>query len=394
MKILPEQKRTWAEIDLDAIKYNFNSIKAHVGDKKICCTVKANGYGHGAVQVAKVYEKIGADSFAVSNIEEALQLRREGITRPILILGYTSPECVRLLEEHNLEQCVFSKEYAEQISEKATQCGVNIKIHIKVDTGMGRIGFVYKTSTDSRDILSACKLPNLKTEGIFTHFAVADEAEKGRDFTLLQYERFKEAISVLEAEGVRFSVKHCANSAVISDYAQMHLDMVRAGIILYGAQPSGVLSNPLELKPALKLKTIVDCIKEIEPGDSVSYGRTFIAQKRMTVATLPIGYADGLWRANSNKNVKVEINGEPSNYLGRICMDQCLVDVTGKNAKVGDVVTVYGEEKYNSVDRVAKENDTINYEILCAVGERVPRVYLEDKKIVFIMDNILPRENR
>lgn len=389
MEILPSQKRTWAEINLDAIRANFREIKKRVGNVRVCCTIKANGYGHGSVTLAKVYEKEGADFFAVSNIEEAIQLRNAGIKLPILILGYTDCDCVEQLIKYDISQCVFSQEYAEKLSKQAVSRGVEIKVHFKIDTGMGRIGF---SSCDKESILNASRLRGFIREGIFTHFASADEGDGGRQYTKGQFEKFCTVIEYLKGNGVEFFVRHCANSAGISDYESFHLDMVRAGIVLYGVQPSCDVVDKLDLKPALSFKTVVSHIKVLQKGESVSYGRTFTAEKDMVVATLPIGYADGLWRINSKRGMMVEIEGKPAPIIGRICMDQCIIDVTDvKESRVGSVVSVYGDKDYNSVDTVAKNNDTINYEVLCAVGARVPRIYTENGKIVSCENSICMR---
>lgn len=379
----PQQKRTWAEIDLDGANHNFNIIREQVGSTRICCVIKANGYGHGAVQLAKLYESIGADFFAVSNIEEALQLRRANIILPILILGYTDPQCANLLAESNISQCVFSLDYAKALSVNAI---ASLKIHIKIDTGMGRIGF---QSEELHQVIEACNLPHLKVEGIFTHFSSADEGDNGKDYTFSQFNKFIESIRYLEGEGINIPIHHCANSAAIFDYPEMHLDMVRAGIVLYGLQPSDKLHNPADLYPILTLKTIIDHIKLVHRGDCISYGRDFIADKEMCVATIPIGYADGMWRSNTRRGMVVEVEGKYAPILGRICMDQCMIDVTNiPEAHINSEVVVYGKGEC-SIDHIADINSTINYEITCAIGERVPRVYTKSGKVITVMDNII-----
>lgn len=391
MELEPFQKRTWAEIDLDAAKKNFNIIKLHT-HSKICCVVKANAYGHGAVPLAKLYEKEGADYFAVSNIEEALQLRRNNITKPILILGYTDPRCASLLAANEISQCVFSEEYGRSLSAQAVTQSVNVRIHIKLDTGMGRIGFLCRNEQNLavEEIERVCGLRNLIPEGIFTHFASADEGSGGETFTKHQFKCFNQTISLLEEKGIKFQLRHCANSAAIFDYPEMHLDMVRAGVVLYGLQPSEELRHPEALSQVMTLHTIVDHIKEVNPGDCISYGRTYTADKKQRIATIPVGYADGLWRANSVHHFKVEVEHEMAPVVGRICMDQCMIDVTDiPEAHIGSEVMVYGTRKENSVDAVATANQTINYEIVCALGERVPRVYVSNGEVVDIADSIL-----
>lgn len=375
MKLKNIQKRLWAEIDLDAAIYNFSSVR-----QSLCCVIKANAYGHGAAYLAKTYESIGAKYLAVSNIEEGIQLRNSGVKTPILILGYTPTDCAYDLEKYDLEQTVYNAEYALKLNKQALSAGVKIKIHIKIDTGMGRIGFQYHKGINELPLaLLSCKYPNLIPHGIFTHFAVSDEGTN--DFTNNQYQFFIEACNYLESNGVSFAVKHCSNSAAIIDYPDYHLDMVRAGISLYGINPTP--NKSVRLKPVLSLWSVVSNVKKINKGDSVSYGRAFIADKDMVVATIPIGYADGFWRSNQGHHVF--INGEYCRIIGRVCMDQIMVEC--KNAKMGDLVEIYGE--HIPVEEVAKYNHTIPYEILCAIGERVPRVYKKNGKIIEIVDKLV-----
>lgn len=390
MMLQPFQKRTWAEIDLDAVEHNYKTIRSRLNDNtKICCVVKANGYGHGAVQLSKLYEKFGADYLAVSNIEEAIQLRNADVSLPILILGYTDPRCASDLAKYHISQCVFSFEYGEVLARNALAQGVEITIHIKIDSGMGRIGFLC-VEEELDTAAEVCDMDGLKVEGIFTHFASADEGDGGKDYTLGQFNKFMTAISYLKAKGITFPIRHCANSAGIFDYPEMHLDMVRAGIVLYGLQPSGVLYNPGNLQPVLTLKTIIDHIKMISSGDCISYGREFKADHEMKVATIPIGYADGLWRSNFRNHLVVAVEGKLAPIIGRVCMDQCMIDISEiPDAQIDSVVTVYGASGENSVDNIADANRTINYEIVCTIGERVPRVYKKDGATVAVVDNIV-----
>ena len=390
MKLQPIQKRTWANIDLDAVEHNYYEVRNRLkGDTKLCCVVKANGYGHGAIQISKIYEHLGADYLAVSNIEEAIQLRHAGINLPVLILGYTDPRCAGELAWNNITQCVFSYDYGKALSDNAIQEKITVKIHVKIDTGMGRIGFQCE-KTELEKAVKTCLLPGLVVEGIFTHFASADEGNGGEEYTLNQFKRFSKAISYLEGRGINFPIRHCANSAGIFDFPETHLDMVRAGIVLYGLQPSDVLRNPGNLEPVLTLRTIIDHIKPIHPGDYISYGREFKASHEMIVATIPVGYADGLWRSNFQNHMVVEVEGKYAPIVGRICMDQCMIDVTGiPEVAVNNKVTVYGTDGITSIDHIAKVNGTINYEIICALGERVPRVYKKNGKAVAVVDNII-----
>lgn len=390
MKLQPFQKRTWANIDLDAVEHNYRIIRSQLEtDTKLCCVVKANGYGHGAVQLSRLYEKLGADYLAVSNIEEAIQLRNGEVGLPILILGYTDPRCASDLANYGISQCVFSYDYGKALSENAAEQNVTVKIHIKLDTGMGRIGFrCIEEELDRAE--EVCRMPGIETEGIFTHFASADEGDNGRDYTYGQFQKFTDAVTYLEGKGISFLIRHCANSAGIFDYPEMHLDMVRAGIVLYGLQPSGDLHNPGELHPVMELKTIIDHIKVVHSGDCISYGREFKADHDLRIATIPIGYADGLWRSNFRNHMVVEVEGQLAPIVGRVCMDQCMIDVTDiPKANVNSKVTVYGGSGETSVDHIAAVNQTINYEIVCAVGERVPRVYKKNGQTVAVVDNIV-----
>lgn len=393
MNIEPFQKRTWAEIQLTSIRHNFEVIRKQIGNNvKLCCVIKANAYGHGAVQLAKVYEKLGADFFAVSNIEEAIQLRNNNITLPVLILGYTDPKCASLLSANDISQCVFSEEYGKKLAEQALINDCRLKIHIKLDTGMGRIGFSCRKENQLaiKEIHEVCLLQGLVPEGIFTHFASADEGNFGENFTKHQFKCFIKTIDELGSLGLYFKIRHCANSAAIFEYPEMHLDMVRAGVVLYGLQPSSELRNRGDFRQAMTLHSIVTHIKTVEKEDSISYGREYVAGEKRRVATIPIGYADGLWRTNGKGNLMIEIDGQVTPIIGRICMDQCMIDITDlDDVQIGTQVTVYGLSLENSIDSIAKRNNTINYEIVCALGERVPRVYMDNRKIVAIEDRIM-----
>ena len=385
------RRRTWAEIDLDAAKKNFDTVRSAVGTEvKLCCVIKANAYGHGAVRMASFYQKMKADYLAVSNIEEALQLRKKKIIVPILILGYTPEECAGILAVNQITQTVYSYSYGKRLAKCADHMGVQVKIHIKLDTGMGRIGFLCRR--ESKDELEQaseiCRMTSLIPEGIFTHFAVADESMDGEDFTLEQLDQFQYGVSYLEERGIHFSIRHCVNSAAIFDYPQAHLDMVRAGVVLYGLKPSEKLRHAPDLQPIMTLKSVISHVKEVFPGETISYGRTFLAKRKMTVATVPIGYADGLWRANGTTECYMLVNGKYAPIIGRICMDQLMLDVSEIDCKVGDVVTVFGADRVCSVDSIACRNGTINYEIICAIGERVPRAFLTNGKIKKWQDSI------
>lgn len=366
-------RRTWATVDLSAARDNIKKIRNIVGsDCAIMSVVKADGYGHGAVEISKAIDE-NTDFFAVSNIDEAIQIRNGGINKPILILGYTPPRSMDLIAEHDVTQTVFSYEYGKMLAEAAESLNKKIKVHIKIDTGMNRLGFSVQNEEEKKasivKIKELSKERLLEFEGIFTHFAVADEPED--PFTKTQFGRFTDCVDTLEKDGIKFRYRHAANSAATLNFPEMKLDMVRPGLILYGITTNR--PDTVGLKPVMELKTTVSFVHEFKKGDSVSYGRTYVAEKDMKIATLPIGYADGLFRALS-KNLKVLINGKEAPIIGRICMDQCMVDVTGLDVKTEDEVTVFGAEK--SVYELSDAIDTIPYEIICDIGKRVPRVYI------------------
>ena len=385
-------RRTWAEVDIDAIKHNFKEIRSTVGDDtEIMCVIKADGYGHGAVFLGQYYEKLGADRFAVSNIEEALQLRENGITKPILILGFTPAEMAGELAENNISQAVLSLDYARELSENAVKSGKTVSIHIKLDTGMSRIGFMYqdkdRDAGSLEQIRNVCALENLSPDGIFTHFAVSDEADEGREATLHQFDCFSDAVEKLRESGITFKTVHCSNSGAIIDYSQARFDCVRAGIILYGLSPSSKLYGKLDLRQAMQIKSVIAQIKTVEPGTAVSYGRTFVTEKATKIATVPIGYADGYTRSLSGK-AYMTVGGKKAPVIGRVCMDQVMIDITDiDGVKTGDEVTVIGTGEDNTIsfDDIAELTGTINYELVCLVGKRVPRVYKRHGKNVGIM---------
>jgi alanine racemase len=388
-------KRTWAEVSLDAIDHNFKVICNQLNpETRVCCVIKADAYGHGAVTLAKEYEELGADWFAVSNLEEAMQLRGAGIELPILILGYTPPEKAAKLSELNISQAVLSADYGVRLSFEAQKAGVTVKVHIKLDTGMSRIGFFYQDpARDARtieDIRRVCRLSCIDAEGIFTHFAVADEGDDGRDYTLKQFGNFTDAISQLKRHGISFKIRHCANSASIFDYPQMQLDMVRPGIVLYGLMPSGNLKSKPDLIPAMELKSVVSLVKTVEPQTTVSYGRCFTAEEQTKIATVPIGYADGYPRHLFGQ-ADMLVKGKRARIVGRVCMDQLMLNVTGiPGLQEGDTVTVFGHdgESFLPVDELAELNQTINYELVCMISKRVPRIFYKNGEEIGKLDYI------
>ena len=368
--------RVYAQIDTRALKENIKNIRKRVGaGTRIMQVIKADAYGHGAIPVANTLDSM-VDYFAVAVIEEAVQLRKNGVLKPILILSPVSPEFYGDVLENNVTVTVFRYEMAEKLSVAAKARGLAGKVHIAVDTGMSRIGF--DTSDESIETIKKIhSLPNIDTEGIFTHFSTSDE---GRNpFADKQLSDFNDFCAKLATQGVEIPVKHICNSAGIIEYDEAFMDMVRPGIISYGLYPSDDVSrDKLSLTPALALKTHVVHIKTLPAGVGISYNRTFITDRPTVVATIPVGYADGYPRALSNKG-RVLIRGQYAKILGNICMDQFMVDVTGiADVGIDDDVTLIGTDGSNTVtaEEVAHIAGTINYEIVCGIGKRVPRVYI------------------
>lgn len=390
-------RRTWAEIDLDALAQDFQAVRNSTNpNAMVCCVVKADAYGHGAVRMAREFEALGADWFAVSNLEEALQLRRADIHKPVLVLGFTPAEEAKVLAEHNISQCVYSLDYARELSRFASGAGVTVNIHVKIDTGMSRLGFYYQDINRDegavREVREACTLPGLYPEGIFTHFAVSDEGTAGDAFTMRQFGCFKEMIESLLREDVSFDVRHCANSAAVFDYPLSHLDMVRAGIVIYGLYPSSGLRNRPALRPVLSLHSVVSHVKTVKPGATVSYGREYTADRERKIATVPVGYADGYPRILSPGGAQVLIHGKRCPILGRICMDQLMADVTALDGvQTGDPVTLIGRDGGEEItaDELARCEHSINYEVVCGLSRRVPRVYLKNGSVDSIYNQLL-----
>ncbi|MGI6683967.1 MAG: alanine racemase [Bacillota bacterium] len=367
----------WAEVDLGAVAHNTREIRRIVKpETKIMAIVKANGYGHGAVQIAQTALKHGADYLGVAILSEAVKLREQGIDAPILVMGYNTLDQVEEILKFNVTTTVFTLEMAEALSRMALQKGEKAKIHIKIDTGMGRIGFLPQKETIDL-IKEIVNLKGLWLEGIFTHFAVADETDK--TFTWQQLEKFTWLISRLEEEGIKIPLKHAANSAAIIDLPETHLDMVRAGILLYGLYPSpGVDHKKINLIPAMELKAKVAFVKKVGSGTSISYGRKFIVPDEAVIASLPFGYADGYIRKLSNQS-EILLGGKRVPVVGTICMDQLMVDASQvQGVKIGDEAVIIGRQgsEYIPVEEIAKRLNTINYEIICMLSERIPRIYL------------------
>lgn len=370
--------RTYTSVDLSAIRHNFDTVKSLLRQGcKVMSVVKADGYGHGAVEVANTLRD--SDYFGVACIDEGIQLRENGIEAPILILGYTSPKEARLLTRWRLTQCAFDTAYLTELQNELDP-KETLKIHLKIDTGMSRLGFYAhdeeSASATARQIADVMqKTPSLEYEGIFTHFSSSDEPNLPH--TDEQFACFMQVLKHLEVQGITFPLRHCANSGATLFYPEMHLDMVRPGILLYGYAPDPDAGD-FGLKPALELKAYVAQVHSIRPGDTVSYNRTFRAEKTMDLATVCIGYGDGLHRMLSH-GAPVLVNGKRTKILGRICMDQCVVDVTDIPVKAGDTVTFIGKsgDEFISAAELAKNAKTIHYEILCSIGKRIPRIYNE-----------------
>ncbi len=376
-------KRTWAEISLDNLTHNFETIRRQVGPKaKLLGVVKADAYGHGAVRVAKHLERLGAGYLAVSNLDECEELRVNGITLPILMLGFTPADQAGRILKNDMTQAVPNLAIAEAYSSAAVHAGGTMKVHIKLDTGMGRLGFQCDDAhfdASLCDILKILTLPGLDVEGVFTHFCVSDEAaDECVEFTKVQHDRFLRMIDAVETQGnFRFRLHHCCNAGGIASYPEWAWDMVRCGIILYG---TGDLAERMGMKPVMTVKTTVSTIKDFDPDTSISYGRQFFTTRPSRIAVLPIGYADGLFRALSGKLRVLTPYGE-AQQVGRICMDMCMIDVTDlPQLKVGDEIEVFGEHQL--IETAAKQCGTISYELLCAVSKRVPRYYYLGGKCV------------
>ncbi len=386
-----KQNRAWSEINLDHIAGNVREIVKRIGKMtELMAVVKADAYGHGVLETIPTLLSNGASRLAVSMLDEAIQLREIGVKVPILVLSYTEPARAQEIIKHNITQTVFSHDLAGALSEAAMKLGREARIHVKIDTGMTRVGFQpgYRAV---KDVVEIINLPGIVVEGLFSHFASADETR--RDYTMLQYERFESIIQELNRIGIMIPVKHVANSAAIIQYPTLDLDMVRPGIILYGLYPSEEVDRSnLQLKPAMELKANVILVKDADEGVPVSYGRTYVTKRKSRIATLPVGYADGYSRLLSNKG-RVLIHGEYAPVIGRICMDQCMVDVTDIpfDVKTGDEAVLIGVQGNNEItaDEIARLTNTINYEVVCLIGKRIPRVYLKEGRVVNVINYLI-----
>ncbi|MCR5251013.1 MAG: alanine racemase [Lachnospiraceae bacterium] len=374
------QERVFATVNLDNIHYNIRQVREHIPKRcKIMAVIKADGYGHGAVRIAQ--ELSGVDAvwgYAVATIDEALEIIEQGIGKPVLILGYTFPSTIPLAVEYGIRLTLFDRESAYLLSETAKRSGRPARVHIKLDTGMGRIG-IFPDEEGLRFIKEVHDLEGIRIEGIFTHFARADEADKGPVHE--QIKRYTDFVDRLEHEGIHVPLKHCANSASIMELPETHLDLVRSGIITYGLLPSDEVRGDLFfLRPAMEIKASVIHVKEVPAGTPISYGGVFVTKRTSRIATLSVGYADGYPRCLSDKG-SVLLHGKRFPVVGRVCMDQMMVDVTGDDmVHPGELATLVGTDGKEciSMEEFAELSQRINYEAVCDIGKRVPRVYIRN----------------
>ena len=383
-------KRTWAEINLDNLAFNVNEIKSRLPKStKMMAIVKANAYGHGDKLIANELQNMGINLFGVSNLKEAISLRHADIKGDILVLGSTPENVAADIAEFNVTQAVYSPEYAQNLNAYAKSNNVTINCHLKIDTGMGRIGF---NCDDIDEIIKAYNLSNLNFTGIFSHLSSADDlSDEGKEYTISQIKKFDKVISGLKENGINLKMKHLQNSAGILNCSHLNYDMARAGIIIYGLGIDTYEGCDITLKPVMELKSVVSMVKNVKKGDAISYSRKFVAEKDMRLATVPIGYADGYLRAFSN-TAKMIVNGKFAKITGSVCMDQLILDVTDiPDVKEGDIVTVVGKDGDCEITfkDLAEIADTINYELACLVGRRVPRIYIKDNKITEVIDYII-----
>jgi alanine racemase len=387
-------RNTWAEVSLDAISHNTKTFKSKLSDQcLLMAVVKADGYGHGALEIAKTAIKAGADYLGVAFLDEAIQLRNGGIDSPILILGYTPFHSIEAAVKHHITITVFTDDVLDEIIACTERLGQLARIHLKVDTGMARLGISTK-----EEALSLCRKAMSSRfvilEGLFTHFANADNIDSS--FTRMQFQMFSSLIEFLDEKQIPIPIKHCCNSAATMNFSEMHLDMARIGISLYGLLPSGEnRHHAYPLQQAMDFKSKISSLKSVPKNHTISYGCTFRTEKDSMIATIPVGYADGISRLLSNRGFFL-VMGQRVPIIGRVCMDQTMLDVTSvSHVQIGDEVTLFGkyEKSFLSIDELASLMNTINYEIVCSVGKRVPRVYIQNGGIVQIKNHILKESN-
>ena len=380
----------WAEVDLDKLAHNIGEVRRITRPETIImAVVKADAYGHGAIIASKTFLENGAERLAVASLSEAIELRRAGIDAPVLVLGYTPIYQSEEVVEYDVNPTVYTYRHAEALSKAAIARGKIVRIHIKLDTGLGRIGFL-QTENSIKDMVRISKLPSLEIEGIFTHFAVAEIRDK--KYTRRQFRRYERTVKELKGRGVVIPIKHVSNSAAVIDLPEYNLDMVRPGCVLYGIYPSDeVKKEKVELRPAMTLKAKISNVKTVPEGTGISYGLTFTTKKSSRIGTLPLGYADGYSRALSNR-AEVGINGRRAPVVGRVCMDQCMVDLTDiAGAKIGDEVILFGDGSGNTprAEDVAKWMGSNVSGVFCSVSRRVPRVYTKNGEVIEIRDYLM-----
>ncbi len=370
-----DTKRCWAEIRLDNLDWNYRQLRALAPHSRFAGLVKANAYGHGAVPIARRLEALGVDYLLVACLSEALELREAGITAPILILGYTDPADTAVLLEHDITQTIYDPALAQAFSDAARAAGGRLRCHLKADTGMSRLGLLCREDNveQTADAFAAlARLPGLEPEGIFQHFADADTCP---DYSLMQIGRFQALLRALEARGCTFPLRHCCAGAASLNYPQVHLDMIRPGILLYGYSPDHACDGMVDVRPVMEVKARVASVKCLPRGTCISYGRTFTLERDSVVAAVTMGYADGLPRLLSGR-FAFQWQGQPLPQIGRVCMDMCMTDATELSGiQVGDEVSLFGPE--GNLVRMADTVGTISYELLCGISPRVPRVYIE-----------------
>ncbi len=382
-------KRAWAEIHLDRLKHNYEICKSLLSNKtELMAVVKANAYGHGDSVIAPYLQGLGVKYFAVSNLIEAVHIREAGVNSQILILGYVSPEYSQKLIDYDIIQTVTDYNHAEELSASIAN-SKKLRVHIKLDTGMGRIGLKFKTAMEYvEEIKRITKLENLEVEGIFSHPSVADSDNQADiEYTRMQEKLILEIIDGLINQGISIKHIHYLNSACATYYPDNQSTLARFGIMLYGLHPNHALALPKPLLPVMELKTVVSHIKTISKGDYVSYGRTYVAERDVKVASLTIGYADGYSRLLSSKG-EVLINGKKAKLIGRVCMDQVMIDITDIDARIGDTATLFGYDGDECItaDDVADIYGTIGYEVICGISKRVPRVIYDGNKQIDILE--------
>ncbi len=384
--MLPD--RVYAEIDLDAMESNMAQIIEKMKPAKVMAVIKADAYGHGALRTVEELSRMGVYAYGVATAEEALTLRREGVTEPILILGYVFERSFDELIINNIDLTLFDMDTALLLQKHAERLRRTVLAHIKVDTGMGRLGL--QPCEESVEIIKQINaLPNIKIDGMFTHFACADSEDKSS--VNRQIELFSDFVDSVKAQNVDIPLVHCCNSAGIIEFDKPLFDMVRCGIIAYGLYPSEeVNKDSIKLKPVMSIKSHISYVKKVGAGFTVSYGSTYVSEKETEIATIPVGYADGYPRLLSNKG-RVIINGQYAPIIGRVCMDQFMVDVTGMNVSRGDTVILMGSDGANTVsaEEIGEISGRFNYELICDINKRVPRVYTQGGKVVSVIEALV-----